>query len=309
MTKGELKERIRREALAVGFDDAGFARAGFLQKESEHLDEWLKRNCEAGMGYMKRNTDKRTDPSILFPECRTVLVVLLNYRKENHQSVISEYGSGRDYHAIFKEKLSKLNVTIASLAGDAYQSRLFADSSPVMDKAWAVRAGLGLQGRHTLVMHPELGTKFYIGGLLLSLDLEPDTVAELQNPCMSCRICMDACPTGAIELPGYLNASKCIAYQTIEKRDEVSDDVKGHIVQSIFGCDICQNVCPSNEGKNRFASGDLLPGPHSKISLNEWCEMLDEQFDEVCRDTTLYRTGLQKLKATAALAVQNRSIL
>lgn len=299
-----MREFIKEQALLLGFDDAGMVPAGPLQKEMSFLNQWLLSGYGEGLSYMARNTDKRTNPMLMFPECRSLVVAIINYRQKQHDSCISEYGCGRDYHIVLKEKLWELNARMAEKAGTGYVSRLFTDSSPVMEKPWAVRAGLGMQGRHTLVIHPHLGTKFYIGGILCNVETEA-AEPSFWDPCAGCRLCIDSCPTGALEFPGVLVAHKCIAYQTIENKGEIPAEIAGVMKDSIYGCDICQNVCPCNQIGTKTTTV-FKPRPHSLLSAEEWRDITDEMFQRLCHETVMERSGPDKIRQTAALIVQNR---
>ena len=296
---------IKQKALSLGFGDLGIASAGFLKKEHENLLLWLQNGFGANMEYMERDTDKRTDPRILFEECRSVIIVILNYRQKNYKSYISEYGCGEDYHVILKNKLKILNDEIAGIAGKDYKSKTFTDSSPVMEKPWAVNAGLGWQGRHTIVINPEFGTKFYIGGILTNVELKKEINIRVEYGCTDCRLCIDSCPTGALSFPGILDAKKCIAYQTIENKGDIPAEVASEIKESIYGCDICQNVCPWNTKNNNFSS-IIKTLAHTVISPEEWLEMSDENFNTMCSNTVISRRGLNKIKNNALIVLKNK---
>jgi len=301
----QLSDLIIEKCSELGFSDAGIVSAGFLDAESGHFREWLSKGYAADMNYMLNNAEKRTDPRLLFEGCRSVIVVLLNYRQKDYNSCISEYACGDDYHQVLKNKLEILKRDIGLIAGKEVQMKTFADTKPVMEKAWAVRAGLGWQGRNCLVVNPDLGTKIYIGGILTDLELEPVVRSKVRT-CGNCRKCIDACPTAALDFPGSLNSVKCIAYQTIENKGSIPDEIASKMTGSIYGCEICQNVCPWNERNAGNISGVFLSRPFTKLSPEEWIEMTEEEFQLACSNTNILRTGLQKMKDNATIVVRNK---
>ncbi len=232
-------------------------------------------------------------------------MVILNYRQKDYNSFISEYACGVDYHIILKNKLEILTSEIRSVAGSGFLMKTFADTKPVMEKAWAVRAGLGWQGRNCLIVNPSLGTKLYIGGILTDIELAP-VVKNNVRSCGKCRMCIDACPTAAIDYPGILNAGKCIAYQTIENKGAIPEEIASEMKDSIYGCEICQNVCPWNERNNNNVSEIFTTLPHTRLSLEEWLNLSEEEFKELCSNTNILRTGLKKMKDSAGIVIKNR---
>jgi epoxyqueuosine reductase len=301
-----IRELIREKALSLGFSEAGIVPSTFLEKEYGHLKEWLASGYSAEMEYMERNAGKRSDPRILFEQCRSVIVVFFNYRQPDYHSCISEYACGEDYHVVMKNKLRLLDTYIAELAGSEYRSRLFTDSAPVMEKSWAVRSGMGWQGRNALVLHPELGSKFYIGGILTNLDIADEEVEIQDNLCADCRLCIDACPTSALIYPGVLNANLCIAYHTIENKGDIPPAVASEMKDSIYGCDICQNVCPWNVRNKDNISQVYKALDHTRIKPEDWLKLKEGEFSKLCGNTVMTRAGLNRIKKSASIVISNR---
>src|SRR5690242_13152825 len=258
----DLTEGIKQRARFEGFDKVGIVRCEPLEDEGRRLREWLSRNFQGEMSWMQRDPEKRIDPTQLFPTARSVVVVALNYfapeRHHNNPGTgkVSRYAWGDDYHEIVGAKLQSLLRWVKEMVPHA-EGKVCVDIQPVMDKAWAVRAGLGWLGKHTNVITPEFGSWVFIGELLLNLELIYDT-NQIEDHCGTCTLCIDACPTGAITEPYLLDSNRCISYATIELRtphlpDLVSDNLSGWL----YGCDICQDVCPWNRfeqptGESRF---------------------------------------------------------
>ena len=290
---------IKQKAKELGFDDCGISRAAFLEEEAPRLEAWLSRGMQGTMSYMERNFDKRLDPRKLFEGAKSVVSVLLNYYPgeavQNSEAYkISKYAYGKDYHLVLKDKLKTLLQCIREEIGDVH-GRAFTDSAPVMDKAWAQKSGLGWIGKHSNLLNRKTGSFFFIGELILDLELEPD--GPIKDYCGTCTRCMDACPTDAIAAPYVVDGSKCISYFTIELKEEIPSDVRGKFGDWIFGCDICQDVCPWN----RFALPHRTPEFDPSEALREWSkkdweEITEEVFRKVFRDSPLKRTKLGGLK-------------
>ena len=245
MSVTDKKEKIREFAYSLGFDACGFASAGKVDCENA-LSEWLSNGYAASMNYMHNHFEKRCDPRLLVEGAKSVIVVALNYypsvfQPENHPQ-FSYYAYGQDYHEVMKEKLRKLfefiNNEIQPVSG-----RMFVDSAPVLERYWAVKAGLGFIGKNTLLIIPGKGSFFFLGEIISDLDIEPD--APLNRNCGSCDICIKACPGSALT-PYCLNAEKCISFQTIENREDLSEHCKDNLGNRVYGCDICQKSCHHN---------------------------------------------------------------
>jgi len=296
----EQSRLIKSKAVESGFLACGISRARLLSEEKNRLESWLAQEMHGEMEYMNRNMEKRLDPRLLFHGAKSVVSVLLNYYPAGKQTdpespVLSKYAYGKDYHFVLKRKLNALldfiQQEIAPCSG-----RVFVDSAPVLDKAWAARAGLGWVGKHTNLISVEHGSFFFIGELILDLELEPDEKI-VRNHCGTCTRCLDACPTQAIVAPYVVDARKCISYQTIELKGELDDGLKGRFRDRVFGCDICQDVCPWNLKTEPHQEPDFEPDPRlMQLSLNEWLKMDQPLFNELFRNSTVKRTKYAGLK-------------
>jgi epoxyqueuosine reductase len=293
-------ERIKAKALELGFLDCGISEAGFLAEEKERLQIWLQNEMHGEMDYMARNVDKRLDPGLLVENALSVISVLLNYFPSEKQAdpeapVLSKYAFGTDYHFVMKDKLGELlrfiQTEIAPCGG-----RCFVDSAPVLDRAWATRAGLGWIGKNTNLISPEHGSFFFIGELILDLEL-PANDKIVRDHCGKCTRCIDACPTQALVAPYILDARRCISYQTIENRGEIDQELKGKFENRVFGCDICQDVCPWNLKSEAHHEAAFFPDLKlMNLSKEEWSEMDKPLFNELFRNTAVKRTRFEGLK-------------
>ncbi len=294
MDKREQQERIKQKALELGFLACGISKADFLADEKPRLEKWLEKGMNGEMEYMARNEDKRLDPRLLHEGTKSVISVLLNYfprekQQDPNAPVISKYAYGTDYHFVLKDKLKELlefiNREIAPCNACA-----FVDSAPVLDKSWAARAGLGWIGKNTNLISVEHGSFFFIGELLVDLELEPDD-RIVSNHCGSCTRCIDACPTKAIVAPYVVDARRCISYQTIEQRGEIDEELRGQFRDRVFGCDICQDVCPWNLKAEPHGETAFDPHPRlMELSREEWQNMNEAQFAELFRKSAVKRT-------------------
>jgi epoxyqueuosine reductase len=300
MEQRERSGRIKQKAAELGFDFCGVSRAEFLETEAPRLDAWLNRNYHGQMAWMANHFDKRLDPRKLMEGARSVVSVLLNYYPEErlpegpNDYKLSKYAYGTDYHFVLKDKLKDLLHFIQDEIGDV-QGRAFVDSAPVMDKVWAARSGLGWVGKHSNLLNRDMGSFFFIGELILDLDLAPD--GPMADYCGTCTRCVDACPTDAITEPYVVDGSKCISYYTIELKEAIPDEVKGKFENWVFGCDICQDVCPWNRfaRPHRTPEFDLSP-ELKKFTKTDWEEITEEVFREVFRRSPVKRTKLEGLK-------------
>ncbi|MEL7586837.1 MAG: tRNA epoxyqueuosine(34) reductase QueG [Prolixibacteraceae bacterium] len=291
---------IRQKAKDLGFQACGFSRADFLAEEESRLESWLEQGMHGEMEYMSRNREKRLDPRLLFEGARSVVSLLLNYYPSQNQSdpqapVLSKYAYGTDYHFVLKEKLQALLQYIQENIAPC-NGRAFTDSAPVLDKAWAHHAGLGWIGKNTNLISVEHGSFFFIGELILDLELEPDRKV-VADRCGTCTRCLDACPTQAIVAPYRVDARKCISYQTIELKGDLDEKLKGKFENRVFGCDICQDVCPWNLKSEPHNEAAFEPHPRlMQLSLREWMEMDQPLFDELFRKSAVKRTKFAGLK-------------
>ncbi|GAB3989952.1 tRNA epoxyqueuosine(34) reductase QueG [Spirosoma daeguense] len=293
-------QRIKTKAIELGFDFCGIAKADFLEEEAPQLENWLKNGMHGQMNYMANHFDKRLDPRLLVDDAKSVLTVLLNYYPEqlidsdDNNLKLSKYAYGTDYHFVIKDKLKDLLAFIHTEIGEV-GGRAFVDSAPVMDKAWAKRAGLGWVGKHTNLINREIGSFFFIGELILDLELEPD--GPITDYCGTCTRCIDACPTDAIVAPYVVDGSKCISYFTIELKESIPEDVRGKFDNWIFGCDICQDVCPWNRFSRPHKTPAFDPHPDlAQLTKSDWLEITEDVFREIFRRSAVKRTKLDGLK-------------
>ena len=291
-------ELIKREASRLGFDYCGISKAEFLEEEAPRLEKWLNQNMHGKMHYMDQHFDKRLDPRLLVPGAKSVISLLLNYYPTQRQNPeapqFSKYAYGYDYHFVIKEKLKELLYFINENIG-AVDGRAFVDSAPVMDKAWAKKSGLGWVGKNSNLITKKNGSFFFIAELILDLSLDYDT--PIKDFCGSCNRCIEACPTDAIVKPYVVDGSKCISYFTIELKEQIPEEVKGKFQNWVFGCDICQDVCPWN----RFSKPHQEPLFNASSSLlnmseNEWQEITQDVFDLLFKHSAVKRTKFEGLK-------------
>jgi epoxyqueuosine reductase len=290
---------IKAEAMRLGFDYCGIAKAGFLEEEAPRLEQWLLQNRHGKMKYMENYFDKRLDPRKLVDGARSVLSLLYNYypsEKQLHDDApkISKYAYGTDYHEVIKSKLKELLFFIQSTIGEV-NGRAFVDSAPVMDKAWAKKSGLGWIGKNSNLINKNNGSFFFIAELIIDLELEEDL--PIEDYCGTCTKCIDACPTDAIIQPYVVDGSKCISYFTIELKEEIPADVKGKFEGWVFGCDICQDVCPWNRFSKPHHENQFTPGERlMNMSKKEWQEITDDVFKKLFSASAVKRTGYKGLK-------------
>jgi len=287
-------ERIKQKALELGFLACGISTATYLADEKERLENWLSAGMNGEMEYMTRNLEKRLDPRLLHEGTQSVISVLLNYYPKEKQldpeaPVLSKYAYGTDYHFVLKDKLNDLLKFIQDEI-EPCNGRAFVDSAPVLDKAWAVRAGLGWIGKNTNLISVEHGSFFFIGELLVDIELKTDE-RIVSNHCGNCTRCIDACPTKAIVAPYVVDARRCISYQTIEQRGEIDETLKGQFKDRVFGCDICQDVCPWNLKSEPHEEAAFDPHPRlMELTRQEWQQMDESLFSELFRKSAVKRT-------------------
>jgi len=290
---------IKAEAKRLGFMSCGISKAGFLEEEAPRLESWLKQNMHGEMQYMENYFDKRLDPTKLVEGSKSVISLLLNYYPHELQCEdsykISKYAYGRDYHFVIKDKLKEFLHSIQETIGDV-QGRAFVDSAPVLDKAWAAKSGLGWIGKHSNLLSKKAGSFYFIAELVLDLDLEYDT--PVTDHCGSCTACIDACPTQAIVQPYVVDGSKCISYFTIELKEQIPAFAKAHLDDWMFGCDVCQDVCPWNRFSKAHSEPLFNPNPQLlENSKKDWEEITQDVFAEIFKKSAVKRTkfsGLQR---------------
>jgi epoxyqueuosine reductase len=297
--KAEYSKLIKQLAKAQGFDFCGISKAQFLSEEAPQLENWLANKKHGAMAYMEGHFDKRLDPRLLVPGAKSVISLLFNYYPpqrlpEGPEDLkISKYAYGTDYHKVIKDQLFELVANIKTAVGDI-QGRVFVDSAPVMDKAWARRAGLGWIGKHSNLLNRDMGSFFFIAELICDLDLEPD--GPMADYCGTCTRCIDACPTNAITAY-QVDGSKCISYFTIELKEALPEAVAGQFDNWVFGCDICQDVCPWNRfSKPHSTPKFLISSTLASFDKTTWELLSEDVFNETFKGTALQRTGYQGLK-------------
>ena len=289
---------IKNEAKRLGFLSCGISKAGFLEEEAPRLEQWLNKNMHGEMQYMENHFDKRLDPTKLVEDSKSVVSLLLNYfpSKEPQDKTapkISKYAYGSDYHFVIKKKLRQLLEFIYEEIGEV-SGRAFVDSAPVLDKAWAAKSGLGWVGKNSNLITKDTGSFYFIAELIIDLPLNYDNPTT--DHCGTCTACIDACPTKAIVDPYVVDGSKCISYFTIELKNELPSSMKGSFDNWMFGCDICQDVCPWN----RFSKAHSEPlfNPNDKLlsmSKSEWEEITEELFQEIFKKSAVKRTKFSGL--------------
>ncbi|MCC7331019.1 MAG: tRNA epoxyqueuosine(34) reductase QueG [Flavobacteriales bacterium] len=297
--KSILTQKIKTKAQQMGFSFCGISKAEFLEDEAPRLEDWLKNNRHGKMQYMENYFDKRLNPTLLVEGSKSVISLMYNYFPKQTQREdtfkISKYAYGEDYHHVIKEKLKELAEFIVSETGDA-NFRIFTDSAPVLDRAWAKKSGLGWIGKNAMLINPKKGSFFFLAEIIL--DVEFDYDSPIKDYCGTCSACIDVCPTDAILPNKVIDGSKCISYFTIELKDEIlPSEVKGKFNDWIFGCDICQDICPWN----RFSkpTDELLFSPNPKLlnySKKEWTELSSEIFNEIFKKSAVKRTKFEGLK-------------
>ncbi len=295
-------EIVIEKAKKHGFDLIGFSKAEELKKESANLEKWLEMKYQGDMDYMQRNFSKRKDVSQIFQHAKSIISLGINYYSDEQYSgekdkgKISRYAWGKDYHLIIWKKLELLENELKKI-NPSFESKSYVDTGPVMDKAWAVKSGLGWMGKHTNVINKEIGSWFFIANLITNIEFEYSSIVT--DHCGSCTACLDACPTNAIVNEYILDSAKCISYLTIENKKEIPEKFKNKFDNWIFGCDICQDVCPWNikfsmETKN----AEFLP-VNKEFKLSEILNMNEDEFRERFSESSVKRTKLNGLKRNA----------
>ena len=292
---------IVAEAERIGFDACGIANATALKEESEHVEQWLDEGHEGEMAYLTRNKEKRYDPRLLVEGTKSIVTVLYNYYPKQEigssgKYKIAKYAYGADYHDVLKRKMRQLLERIETQTGKLEGVRVFVDSAPVLDRAWAVRCGLGFIGKNTTLIHPKRGSFFFIGHLFLPIDLT-QTGQVMANHCGRCTKCLDACPTGALEAPFHIDARKCISYLTIEYKGSLAGLDPKSFKGWMYGCDICQDVCPYN----RFTLPNMEPEfqPSERLLAmcdEDWKNLNPADFEALFKRSAVQRAGFEGLK-------------
>ncbi|MGF7040579.1 tRNA epoxyqueuosine(34) reductase QueG [Mucilaginibacter lappiensis] len=291
---------IKNEAQKLGFLFCGISKAEFLEEEAPRLEAWLHKNMHGEMQYMENHFDKRLDPRLLVDGAKSVISLGINYYSDHKQHdptapKISKYAYGMDYHTVIKDKLRQLLQVINEKIGEV-GGRVFVDSAPVLDKAWARKAGMGWIGKNSNLLNKKAGSFFFLAELIIDLELEYD-IAPTADHCGTCTNCIDACPTDAIVGPYVVDGSRCISYLTIELKNEIPQEFKGKMDNWMFGCDICQDVCPWN----RFSVLNTEPAfsPHPELlglKANDWQEITQDVFQKVFKNSAVKRTKFTGLR-------------
>ena len=292
-------EFIKTEAKKLGFSSCGISKARFLSEEAKNFEKWLSNGYQGSMSYLERNIDKRLDPTLLVPGSKSVISLAFNYfppKKliENNNFIISKYAYGKDYHKVLKKKLKKLLFLMRERIGDI-EGRVFVDSAPIHERAWAKLSGLGWVGKNSLLINKNQGSYFFLAEIICDLELEYDE--PVLNRCGNCSRCIDACPTGAITKAQVINAKKCISYLTIENKDNIPEELNDSMNNSIFGCDVCQDVCPWNKNSKPHEEIEFLPKKNlKKLRKKDWVELTEETFDRIFEGSAIKRTKYKGLK-------------
>lgn len=296
--KEKYTKLIKAESKRLGFLSCGISKAGFLEEEAPRLENWLNKNHQGQMSYMENHFDKRLNPTLLVEDSKSVISLLLNYYPSEFQNTdtykISKYAYGQDYHFVIKEKLKELLNTIQTEIGEV-SGRVFVDSAPVLDKAWAAKSGLGWIGKNSNLITQKVGSFYFIAEIIIDLDLEYDNAVT--DHCGTCTACIDSCPTEAIVSPYVVDGSKCISYFTIELKENIPTEMKGKFDDWAFGCDVCQDVCPWN----RFSKphDEPLLNPNIELlsySKKDWEEITEDVFSKVFKKSAIKRTKLEGIK-------------
>lgn len=297
--KSKHTQLIKTEAKRLGFLSCGISKAQFLEEEAPRLEQWLNQNRHGEMQYMENHFDKRLDPTKLVDGAKSVISLLLNYYPSQKQTSdsykISKYAYGTDYHFVIKDKLKALLQCIQEEIGEVH-GRAFVDSAPVMDKVWAARSGLGWMGKHSNLLTQQVGSFYFIAELIVDLELEYDT--PVTDHCGTCTACIDACPTEAIVEPYMVDGSKCISYFTIELKNGIPQEFKGKFDEWMFGCDVCQDVCPWNRFSKPHQEPLFNPRPELlSMTKKDWEEITEDVFNKIFKKSAVKRTkysGLQR---------------
>jgi len=302
--KEKYTSSIKQEAKRLGFLSCGVSKAGFLEEDAPRLEKWLNNNMHGQMSYMENHFDKRLNPTLLVDGAKSVISLLLNYYPSEFQKEesykISKYAYGQDYHFVIKEKLKELLHFIQTEIGEV-SGRAFVDSAPVLDKAWAAKSGLGWIGKNTNLITQKVGSFYFIAELIVDLELEYDSATT--DHCGSCTACIDACPTEAIVAPYVVDGSKCISYFTIELKENIPTEMKGKFDDWVFGCDVCQDVCPWNRFSKSHNEPLFQANPELlSFSKKDWEEITEDIFKNVFKNSAVKRTKLEGLKRNVAFS-------
>ncbi len=305
-------EILIEKAKHLGFDLVGFTKADELKEETANLEKWLGMKYHGDMEYMGRNVEKRKDVSKILPDAKSIISLGMNYYTDEQydnqkdKGKISRYAWGKDYHLIIWKKLEQLEKELKEIDPE-FESKSYVDTGPVMDKAWAVKAGLGWLGKHTNVINKEIGSWFFIATLITNYEFQSSSI--IADHCGSCTACIEACPTNAIVEEYVLDSTKCISYLTIENKKEIPKEFKNKFDNWIFGCDICQDVCPWNIKFSEVTQNIEFFPENKEINLSEIKNMNEEEFRERFSESPVKRTKLNGLKRNAEFIMSQGSLV
>ena len=297
--KKKNSQLIKKLAKEIGFASCGISKARFLKEEEKNFENWLKQGNQGTMSYLERNFDKRLNPQKLVPGSKSVISLTFNYfppRKilKKNSFIISKYAYGKDYHFVIKKKLKTLFSLIKEKIGNI-EGRVFVDSAPIHERAWAKISGLGWIGKNSLLLNKKMGSYFFLAEIICDLELEYDT--PVTDHCGTCTKCIDACPTNAITQAQVIDANKCISYLTIENKNEIPPELSKSFNNYIFGCDICQDVCPWNKFSKPHDEKEFLPNDEvSNFSNKDWEELTHDTFNRIFKNSAIKRTRFEGLQ-------------
>ena len=295
-----LTWKIRESLRMEGFDIYGIAQAAAHHEDSSHISEWISAGKNGTMGFIERNLDKRGDITTLVEGARSVIMAGIRYYSNDSPAgednyFISRYARVKDYHQVIEEKLTRIQKIIKKEVPDSV-SRVFCDAGPVTEKAWAIRAGLGWRGKHSLVINKDIGSFFFLGEIVTTAEFINDN-ATSRDRCGECILCIEACPTGAICSDRTIDARRCIAYLTIEHDGNLPEEFRGKTEKIIFGCDRCQEVCPWNRKAIAYSDKELIPDfTVTSLTRKEWHSLTPEEFKRIFRSSPVKRTGYDKIR-------------
>lgn len=304
-----LETLIKAQAYGLGFDLVGITMLGPAETAGA-FDDWIARGYAGEMAYLPRNAEKRRDSRLPFEGATTAIVVAMNYGGHEPSGPVARYARGDDYHDVMLDRLTQLHRWIDERVGRHVTGKAYVDTGPLLERDLARRAGLGWFGKNTMLINPRIGSFFFLGSLLVNLALDADAPFATDH-CGTCRRCLDACPTGALPESHLLDATKCIAYLTIELKGEIPAELRPQIGELVYGCDICQEVCPWNQKfaqpvlEPAFAARPAVAGKDARTLARELLEMSDEAFRIAFKDSPMKRAKLRGLKRNAAVVLGN----